>query len=156
MWIARSLVRTTDFLVSVHDDIPTEEGLLVDGGLRQSNEAAAPLHEIRPLSCFVRSADGLVVGGAVGRTWRACCELQQLWVTPSHRGHGLGALLVRRFEERAESRGCRTFYLETFSFQAPGLYQSLGYVSKLALHGFGSGIVKYVMVRETSAEESSA
>ena len=145
----------TDFFVSVHDDLPAEEAGLIDEGLGQANASAAPLHEVRPLSCFVRSANGAVVGGAVGRTWGACCELQQLWVAPSHRGRGLGSLLVRRFEERAESRGCRTFYLETFSFQAPALYRSLGYEPRLALQGFGAGIVKYVMVRGAIVEKAT-
>ena len=148
-------MRTTSFCVSVHDDLPAEETGLVDSGLGEANEAAAPLHDVQPLSCFVRSAEGEVLGGAVGRTWGICCELQQLWVSPSVRGQGLGSLLVRRFEERAQSRGCRTFYLETFSFQAPALYESLGYESKLTLHGFGPGIVKYVMVRHASSIEAT-
>ncbi|MBC7989877.1 MAG: GNAT family N-acetyltransferase [Luteimonas sp.] len=147
----RSLVQTTGFSISVHDELRAEEARLIDSGLGEANEAAAPLHEVQPLSCFLRSSEGAVLGGAVGRTWGKCCELQQLWVLPSYRGRGLGSLLVRRFEERAESRGCSMFYLETFSFQAPALYAALGYESKLALHGFGPGIVKFVMVRESSA-----
>jgi ribosomal protein S18 acetylase RimI-like enzyme len=145
----------TDFIVSVHDDLPAEEARLIDDGLGHANESAAPLHEVRPLSCFVRSAMGAVVGGAVGRTWGTCCELQQLWVAPGHRRQGLGSLLVRRFEEHAGSRGCRTFYLETFSFQAPALYRALGYEPRLALEGFGAGIVKYVMVREANVEKAT-
>ncbi len=35
---------------------------------------------------------------------------------------------------------------------APELYLSLGYEAKLALHGFGSGIIKYTMVREIALE----
>jgi len=80
---------------SLHDDVPLEEGHVVDTGLGASNEAAAPLHDVRPLSCFARLPSGLVVGGAVGRTWGACCELQQLWVSPDHRHQGIGAHLVR-------------------------------------------------------------
>jgi GNAT superfamily N-acetyltransferase len=147
-------VHATDFLVSVHDGLPAEAVRLIDEGLGQANAAAAPLHEVVPLSCFVRAAAGGVVGGAVGRTWGACCELQQLWVAPGHRGQGLGSLLVRRFEERAASRGCRTFYLETFSFQAPALYERLGYQPWLVLQGFGAGIVKYVMVREAKVRKA--
>jgi GNAT superfamily N-acetyltransferase len=74
-----------------------------------------------------------------------------LWVEPSHRRQGVGARLVKAFEQRAEARGCRTFYLETFSFQAPQLYRSLGYEIKLELHGFSAGVVKYTMVREVAA-----
>jgi len=138
----------TPLAYTVHDDVPAEEGAVVDSGLGQANAAAAPLHQVRPLSCFARLASGAVAGGAVGRTWGDCAELQQLWVAPEHRRRGIGARLVREFEARARTRGCRTFYLETFSFQAPDLYRALGYEARLALHGFAPGIVKYVMVRE--------
>jgi ribosomal protein S18 acetylase RimI-like enzyme len=134
--------------VSVHDDVPQDDGRLVDEGLDAHNEAAAPLHEVQPLSAFARSPDGQVVGGAIGRTWGRCCELQQLWVHPGARRQGIGARLVKAFEQAAQARGCHTFYLETFSFQAPSLYRSLGYEVKLELKGFSEGVVKYVMVRE--------
>jgi len=135
---------------SVHDDVPREEGHLIDAGLGESNDSAAPLHEVRRLSCFARLPSAIVVGGAVGRTWGSCCELQQLWVKPEYRRKGIGMRLIREFERHAKARGCRTFYLETFSFQAPSLYRSLGYEVKLELHGFSPGVIKYTMVRETS------
>jgi len=140
--------------LSLHDELPPEAAL-VDAGLGAANEAAAPLHEVRRLACIARTADGTVVGGAVGRTWGECCELQQLWVEPAHRRRGLGAQLVRAFEGRAQQRGCRTFYLDTFSFQAPRLYRSLGYEVRLELRGFGHGIVKYTMVREVTVQPES-
>ena len=136
--------------ITVHDDMPDADSAVVDGGLGASNAAAAPLDAVRPLACFARVGPD-VIGGSVGRTWGACCELQQFWVAPDHRRHGLGASLVRSFERRAVERGCRTFFLETFSFQAPALYASLGYVVKHELHGFAPGIVKYLMVREAAA-----
>lgn len=136
---------------TVHDVLPPEAAI-VDAGLGDANEAAAPLHEVQRLASFARRPGGEVIGGAVGRTWGSTCELQQLWVDPAHRRRGIGAQLVREFERRARERGCRTFYLETFSFQAPSLYRSLGYTVRLELHGFGHGIVKYTMVRETDAD----
>ncbi len=139
--------------ITVHDDIPGDAGGLIDAGLGASNRAAAPLHEVRSLSCFSRIGEGdasVVIGGAVGRTWGVCCELQQLWVAPAHRRQGIGADLVRAFEQRAARRGCDTFYLETFSFQAPSLYRALGYVVQHELHGFAPGVVKYLMVREVA------
>jgi ribosomal protein S18 acetylase RimI-like enzyme len=133
---------------TLHDDVPRADGEVVDAGLGIANEGAAPLHELRALSCFARLPCGDVVGGAVGRTWGRCCELQQLWVAPAYRRRGIGAGLVRRFERRAQERGCRTFYLDTFSFQAPALYRSLGYEVRLAIAGFAPDVVKYTMVRE--------
>jgi len=137
--------------ITLHDDVPTSEGRLVDKGLDRSNAAAAPLHEVRPLSCFARLASGEAIGGAVGRTWGACCELQQLWVDAAHRRQGIGARLIRAFEQQAQQRGCRIFYLETFSFQAPALYRSLGYEVRAELQGFAPGISKFLMARELPA-----
>ena len=137
--------------ITVHDDPPRADALVVDAGLGASNDAAAPLHEVRTLGCFARSADGSVRGGAIGRTWGRCCELQQLWVEPAERRRGLGARLVRAFETRAAARGCDTFYLETFSFQAPRLYAALGYEVAHELQGFAPGISKFLMVRRGPA-----
>jgi ribosomal protein S18 acetylase RimI-like enzyme len=137
----------TSLSYTSHDTLPPEAAV-VDAGLGAANEAAAPLHEVQRLATFARLPSGEVIGGAVGRTWGTCCELQQLWVESAYRRRGVGARLVREFESRAHARGCRTFYLETFSFQAPSLYRSLGYVVRLELTGFGAGIVKYTMVRE--------
>lgn len=141
----------TALTFSVHDDVAHDAGKRIDAELGASNEASAPLHNVRPLASFARLAGAALVGGAVGRTWGACCELQQLWVDPAWRRQGIGARLVREFEQRAESRGCCTFYLETFSFQAPSLYRSLGYKVRLEVRGFAPGIVRYSMIREIVA-----
>jgi ribosomal protein S18 acetylase RimI-like enzyme len=136
-----------DIALTLHDDVPRDDWRVVDQGLGASNDAAAPLHEVRPLSCFARTRAGRVVGGAIGRTWGECCELLQLWVEPAYRERGVGTRLVHAFEQRAGERGCSTFYLETFSFQAPSLYRALGYETRLELRGFAPGIRKYTMVR---------
>lgn len=133
--------------LDVHDDLPAVERAQVDAGLEAHNQAAAPLHEVQPLSAFARTAlgpdAGRVIGGVVGRTWGALAEIQQLWVEPAQRRQGIGSGLVRAFEARARQRGCRAFYLESFSFQAPALYQRLGYAVQLERHGYPQGIVQF-------------
>jgi ribosomal protein S18 acetylase RimI-like enzyme len=133
---------------TVHDDVPPDAGALVDAGLGEANGQAAPLHEVRPLCCVARLATGEIIGGVVGRTWGLCCEVQQLWVHPDHRRRGVGRRLMGELHRRAEERGCRTFYLETFSFQAPAFYQSLGYAIRVEIRGFTKDIRRYVMVHE--------
>ena len=142
--------------LTLHEDggVPAADALIVDAGLGVANEAAAPLHQVRRLASFARASDGTVIGGAIGRTWGRCCELQQLWVEPTWRRQGLGARLVRAFEALAQQRGCRTYYLETFSFQAPRLYEALGYRTQLAIDGFAPGISKFVMVRELALADA--
>ena len=132
---------------SVHDAVPAADADVVDAGLDAHNHAAAPLGDVAPLACFVRGADGAVVGGVVGRTWGECCEMQQLWVAPAQRGGGTGTKLVQLFEAQARARGCRTFYLETFSFQARPFYERLGYAVELEIRGYAPGIAKFVMMR---------
>jgi len=147
-----SQTATTGVAFSLHDDtLPADAAAVVDQGLGEANEAAAPLHEVRALACIARDGAGTVIGGAVGRTWGECCELQQLWVMPQHRRAGLGAALVRRFEARALARGCTFFYLETFSFQAPALYRSLGYDTLDRSAAFPHGIVKFAMAKQAPA-----
>jgi GNAT superfamily N-acetyltransferase len=133
--------------ISTHDSYPQEESAIVDSGIGESNDAAAPLHEVQPIACFARSDSGSVIGGAVGRWWGECCELQQLWVEPCHRRQGVGNALLVTFEEHAKRHGCTLFCLETFSFQTPELYQSKGYRVEYERKGFPHGIVKYHMVK---------
>jgi GNAT superfamily N-acetyltransferase len=143
-----------EITITLHDDVPREAGTIVDAGLGKANEYAAPFHEVQPLSAVARLPTGEIAGGIVGRTWGACCEIQQVWVHADHRRRGLGTRLIREFERRAESRGCRKFYLETFSFQAPRLYLALGYTVGLAIAGFPETIVKYIMVRDPTGGDA--
>jgi GNAT superfamily N-acetyltransferase len=133
--------------IRVHQDPPADLLAIVDAGLGEANAAAAPLHEVHPLACAAHDASGRLIGGAVGRTWGACAELQQLWVEPASRRQGQGAALLRAFERAAAARGARLAYLETFSFQAPALYRRAGWQVALAIEGFAPGIVKLVMTR---------
>nr|WP_228562972.1 GNAT family N-acetyltransferase [Catenulispora rubra] len=43
------------------------------------------------------------------------------------RGNGLGAEILRRAEDEARVRGCRTAVLYTISFQAPEFYRKQGW-----------------------------
>jgi GNAT superfamily N-acetyltransferase len=145
-----------DLMFSTYNHHPPEACALVDAGLGQANEAAAPLHEVQSLACFARATPGgPIIGGAVGRWWGRCCELQQLWVEPAHRRRGMGAQLIKRFEAHALQQGCTVVYLETFSFQAPSLYRSQGYVVEIERTGFPHGISKFHMVKHVSGSAAT-
>lgn len=129
-------------------DAPSDDALrVVSDGLEAHNHAAAPLHAVAPLAAWATDADGAVVGGAVGRTWGACCELLELWVAPERRGQGLGTGLLQAFEAHARSRGCRVFYLTTLSYQAPDFYRRHGYAVLARIDGYPDGIAKFLMQR---------
>ena len=134
--------------ITTHNEEDTELWRVVNDGLGEHNVSAAPLDEVQPLACAAHSPQGKIIGGVIGRTWGTCCEMLQLWVAPPQRRQGIGRQLVEQFHQQAEGRGCRTFYLDTFSFQAPDLYRTLGYEIRLEIRGFSGSIVKYVMMRE--------
>ncbi len=132
---------------SVHDQVAPEDAAAVDAGLDAANLAAGPLRDVHGLSAMAHAADGQPVGGAVGRTWGECCELQQLWVSAAHRHQGVGSRLLQAFEERARARGCGLVYLDTFSFQAPEFYKAHGYVVAFEVRGYTQGVVKHTMMK---------
>ena len=131
--------------ISVPSDPPREWIAAVDEGLDRYNRESSPVATEQRNFAFATDVDGRVIGGAVGRTWGRCCELQQLWVEPAHRNAGIGSRLVAAFETRARERGCDIFYLTTLSFQAPDFYRKLGYRVLAEIPGHANDIVKYVM-----------
>lgn len=132
------------------DTPPDASVVVVDAGLEHYNHSVAPLSDVKPLASFATDPAGRVVGGAVGRTWGRCCELQQLWVESDCRSAGVGSRLLQLFEESARGRGCDVFYLTTLSFQAPEFYRKHGYTSLAEISGHPDGIVKYLMHKSTS------
>lgn len=133
--------------ISTHEAWPREAAAVVDAGLDAHNATARPLQDVRALASIAHGPDGQVQGGALGRTWGQCCELQQLWVDEALRHQGLGSQLMAAFETAAMARGCNTFYLDTFSFQALDFYRGQGYEVALAIAGYTGGVVKYTLIK---------
>jgi ribosomal protein S18 acetylase RimI-like enzyme len=127
----------------------------VDAGLHAHNLQAADLAAVRPLFVCARDAAGALVGGLRARVWGTAWEVQQLWVDARHRRRGIGSALLRRLEVAARGRGGTLIYLDTFSFQAPALYERNGYEVACRFEGFPRGIVKYVMRRRLEPTEAA-
>jgi GNAT superfamily N-acetyltransferase len=145
----------TPLSYSIHEAVHPAGLTAVDNGLDAFNAAAGHTHEVRRLCVFATDAAEAIVGGAVGRTWGRCCELQQIWVDASHRGTGVGRRLIEQFEAEAIRRGCGLCYLDTFDFQAPEFYRKLGYHVALEIGGFGHGFTKYAMHKKLEARQAA-
>jgi GNAT superfamily N-acetyltransferase len=92
------------------------------------NDAYTGPEEDRPLAILVSDAeDGSPRGGLFGRSYYGWLFIELLIIDASLRGQGVGTQLMRRAEEEASRRGCHGVWLDSFSFQAPGFYQRLGY-----------------------------
>lgn len=92
-----------------------------------SREAGRPV-DFRTLALLLKDdASGEIVGGLWADTSFTQLHIDLLYVPETLRGSGLGAQLVTQAEEEARRRGCLAAWLDTFSFQARGFYEKLGY-----------------------------
>lgn len=107
------------------------------------NITRAQADEGQSLAIFVKDDDGRLLAGVYGWLWGQCMEVDNLWVTERLRGQGIGRELMRKLEEAARSRGGKTAVLDTYSFQAPEFYESLGYELFGIVDGYGHGHQKH-------------
>ncbi len=81
----------------------------------------------KPVAITLTDDRGEVVGGLWGKTVYDWLFVDYLVVPASMRGRDLGAKLMASAEEIAVERGCVGSWLTTFTFQAQGFYEKLGY-----------------------------
>jgi GNAT superfamily N-acetyltransferase len=89
-------------------------------------QITAPLDDSRVV-LTARDREGALLGGLVGiRFWNGLF-VDLVWVAESHRKHGIGKDLMNRAETELKTHGGEVVFPSTWSFQAPGFYEKLGY-----------------------------
>jgi ribosomal protein S18 acetylase RimI-like enzyme len=109
--------------------------------------AAFTTRDFRPLCVFARDADNSIVAGLIGKTYWNYLEIHFLWVSEQHRKLGHASAILRSAENEALTRGCEHVFLDTFSFQALGFYQKLGYQEFGRLSGFSGKHDKHYLYK---------
>jgi GNAT superfamily N-acetyltransferase len=61
------------------------------------------------------------------------------------RGAGLGRQLMEQAEQEAIHRGCHIIWLDTFTFQARGFYERLGYTVFGTLEDYPPGHSRFFL-----------
>ncbi len=89
-------------------------------------EKAGPL-DYKALALMIRDQDGATIGGLYGWTMFGWLIVESLFVPDRLRGTGVGTSLMRRAEATARQRGAIGIWLDTYSFQARGFYEKLGF-----------------------------
>jgi GNAT superfamily N-acetyltransferase len=101
---------------------------IVEGLVKFNNSCTGKPETQRPLVILLSDPQSdEIVGGLYGSTIFSCLRVDLLFVPESMRRSGIGRKLMAEAEAEALQRGCLTATLETFSFQAPGFYERLGY-----------------------------
>jgi len=142
--VGRDMV-TTDYTISFFDDKDQEALSIIGPGIHFYNQAQAGENHSQPLCLVLRDAEGTILGGLVGATYWGWLYVDLFWLPEGQRGQGYGREILQQAEEEARHRGCTQAYLDTFSFQAPGFYEKLGYEVYGELDAFPEGFKRYWM-----------
>ena len=93
-----------------------------------NDEASGISDPSRLLAVTIRDPEsGEITGGLYGVSYYGWLFIELLIIPERYRGQRLGTRLMQQAEAAASDRGCLGVWLDTFSFQARGFYEKLGY-----------------------------
>jgi GNAT superfamily N-acetyltransferase len=97
------------------------------------------------VNLLLKDEEGRAWGGIFCETWLYSLYIDVLWIDERCRGQGNGRALIEEAERIAREHGCILAHTSTFSYQAPGFYQRMGYTTFAALDAFSDGITQYFL-----------
>lgn len=113
--------------------------------LSAHNDAAAGPTERRQVAIVVRDERQTITGGLWGKISYRWLFVEFLAVSPALKGQGIGRDLMQRAEALAREAGCIGIWLDTFSFQARGFYEKLGFAQFGTIDDFPPGHSRFFL-----------
>ena len=109
------------------------------------NAATVGPTERQQVALVVRDAAGAITGGLWGKIGYRWLFVEFLAIAPEHKGRGTGRDLMQRAEALARDAGCIGIWLDTFSFQARGFYEKLGFGHFGTIDDFPPGHARFFL-----------
>lgn len=126
-------------LISINGEPnPEDKKVLVEGLLVHHASQGHP-RKSENFSILLKDEDSKVFGGVIVTFLWNSMEINALWVDETVRKQGWASKLMQEVENEAVKRGCTIAYTNTFSWQASGLYEKLGYKLFGKLYDFPQG-----------------
>jgi ribosomal protein S18 acetylase RimI-like enzyme len=126
-------------LMQPRHDLSPNEIDAVEEYLDKHNRHATGRNDSRGLGFVARDEAGTMIGVAAGYTWAGTAELKQMWIDEAYRGRGYARQLLNAFVAEAASRGVQRTWVESYDFQAPGMYEKAGFERVAELAGWPEG-----------------
>ena len=117
------------------------------------NREHVELGPIGPLAVLLRDNDGATVGGLWGTTLFRWLRIELLFVPEALRGSATGTAIMAEAEAIAVARGCIGASLDTYSFQARGFYEKLGYTLVGTIPDFPPGGARHFLQKRFAATD---
>jgi len=135
---------------------PCMKQAILEPLLRFNQQHANWPDDDRPLVLLLSGPEATgISGGLWGRTGFAQLHIETLFVPESLRGRGVGRELMRQAEDEAIRRGCLGVWLDTFSFQARGFYERLGYSVFGMIENYPPGHSRFLLKKTFSPATST-
>jgi GNAT superfamily N-acetyltransferase len=129
----------SDLAITLTDEIDEVLRVQLLAGLEASHPDGVDPFRSEPLAVLLHDPGDRLIGGLIGRSFWGWVLIELLWVDAAHRGAGHGRRLMASAEEEGRRRGCHHARVDTYSFQAPGFYEKLGYARVGTLDDFPTG-----------------
>lgn len=105
----------------------------------------------RPFAFSVRDRQSKAArGGLIGRISYGWMYIELLSVAPDLRGQRLGETLMARAEAFAREHKCRGIWVDSYTFQAPGFYEKLGFSQFGEIADYPPGFSRHFLLKPLS------
>lgn len=142
------------YSILLHSKSVPEKRALIHQQIKTFNDTVSPHHQairdggIHPLEIYISDAQEHLLGGLVASTYWGWLDIDDLWLAGSLRNQGWGSRLVTMAETEAIRRGCDHSIVHTYSFQARGFYEKMGYHVVGTLSDYPPGATFYWLRKE--------
>ena len=134
-----------EYRIAIEIQPDSQQVDFVDKQLHEFNIDKIGDYQYTPLFLFLRDSEQKVMGGLNGFMALGWLHISTLWLAEELRDNGYGKALVLAAEQEAFRHDCFNAYLFTYSFQATGFYQHLGYEVFGELEDFPPGHRRYFL-----------